>query len=72
MNDTKFKVGDEVRLIKNPCMSAPKGSIAIVTGYWECGIKVKWVTKTTQANGGYSPNKFELINKQLLFDFMYD
>jgi hypothetical protein len=79
----KFKVGDIVSLRKHDRLSrgygAEPGMRAKVTEvglriYGSYMVNLIWLDKTTQRNGAYLTEDFELIddNGQLLFNFMYE
>ncbi len=65
-----FKTGDTIELINDDEMGAPIGSRAKVTGYslsadgYRTYVEVKWISETTQMDGGYETKDFKLCNTE--------
>jgi len=64
----KFKVGDRVR-IKSPDTSFNKEGEFGVIKYG--GIVFDWIVIVGREELPYDEHELDLVNKQMLFDFMY-
>lgn len=60
----KFKVGDRVRVVANPCLRHSVGDEGIITRDYRFSKYRYTVDVVGRATGGYETNELELINER--------